>query len=481
MKKLFLIFLLFIGFYSIGNNNNYLPNFLNSTQLHASSSYNSNTKKNAFHLSEDVRTERFNHLVSLLSIALIAILTLLCLALYKNNSVEYKSNKLLHEKNKELEKEKIKSENAIQAKNDFLATISHEIKTPLNAINILSEILIDEDPNENQKEYLVSLKISANYLMNLINDVLQINKMEDSNFKVEKIEFNIREKIEDINKALYEIAKQNNVKCITKIDSDIPEKLIGDATKLSQILINLISNAIKFSENGNVSTNVFLLNNGTEDCKIKFEVIDDGIGIPVEQQELIFENFTQGSSEITKQFGGTGLGLTIVKRLLESLGGTIHLDSEENVGSNFNFELIFEKNFNPIEIKDSLNYSKIEGKKILIVEDNSITKVITQKLIEKHKGITTIASTGKEALEECKNNKFDLIIMDINLPDINGDEVSVEIRKFDLKTPIIAFTAIHGEDCVKHISSKGMNAYITKPVDITMFYEKIIDLLSVKN
>lgn len=424
MKKLFLISMLFIAFNSIGNINIYNNKFFITKQIHSIQSEDNKEYNNAFHISEEVRSERFNQLVSLLSIALIAILTLLCLALYKNNSVEYKSNKLLKEKNEELEKEKIKSENAIKAKNDFLATISHEIKTPLNAINILSELLIDENPKESQKEHLVSLKISANYLMNLINNVLQINKIEDSNFKIEQVEFNIREKVEDIHKSLNEITKQNNVKCILNIDSFIPEKLIGDSTKLTQILINLISNAIKFSKNGNVIINVNLLHDSEEDCKIKFEIIDDGIGIPFEQQELIFENFTQGSPEISKQFGGTGLGLTIVKRLLETLGETIKLHSEVNKGSNFNFEMAFSKNFNPTVEKDSLNHSVLVGKEILIVEDNSITKVITQKLIEKHKGIPTITSTGIEALKLCKEKTFDLIIMDINLPDINGDVVS---------------------------------------------------------
>lgn len=425
------------------------------------------------------KNEHFNRLVNLLSVAIVVILSLLSLSLFKNYKIEYTNNRLLKQKNEELQKEKERSEKAIKEKNDFLATISHEIKTPLNSINLLSEILLEENLNGNQKENLVSLKISSNYLMNLINDVLQINKMEAPYFKIEEVEFNIIEKIENISKSLFEIAKQNNVTCKTNIDPSIPERLIGDETKLTQILINLISNAIKFSKNGIVETNLKLIANNNDELKIRFEVIDNGIGIPEEQQQLIFENFTQGSPEISKQFGGTGLGLTIVKKLVESLGSFINLKSNENEGSNFNFELSFKNHFTSLKIYDELNYKIIENKAFLIVEDNSITKVVTQKLIEKYKGNCTIASTGKEALEITKNSHFDLIIMDINLPDINGDDVSKKIRKHNIKTPILAFTAIFREDFVKNIKSKDINDFITKPVDIKIFYQKIINLLEV--
>jgi len=434
--------------------------------------------------SEIDKTKHFNKLVNLLSIALVAILSLLSLALYKNNTIEYKSNNLLKEKNKELEREKERSEKAIKAKSDFLATISHELRTPLNAINIISEILMNEDPKESQVENIISLQISTNHLMNLINDVLQINKIESPNFSSEEIEFNLRKKIENIDKSLCEIAKLNNVKCEINIDEDIPKKVIGDPTKVSQILINLISNAIKFSGNGTVTTNLKLIRKTDQEVTVKFEVIDNGMGISKEKQELIFENFTQGSPEISRKFGGTGLGLTIVKKLLEHLGSTINLYSEENVGSNFNFELKFKTDKEYIEQNsDDLDYSILEDKNFLLVEDNSITQVITQKLIEKHNAYCTIASNGKEALKLTKQNKYDIIIMDINLPDINGDKVSEEIRNFDNITPIIAFTAIviEGEECVQNIKSKGMNDYINKPIDTKLFYTKIINLLTTNN
>ena len=424
------------------------------------------------------KEKHFNQLINLLSISLVAILSLLSLSLYKNNKIEYKSNMLLKEKNKELEEEKMKADKAIKAKSDFLATISHELRTPLNAINIISEILMNENPKESQTENLISLKISANHLMNLINDVLQINKMESPNFKTEEIEFSIQKKIDNIEKSLSEIAKQNNVKCLMNIDDSIPKIVIGDPVKLTQILINLISNAIKFSRNGTVTTNVQLLSKTAQDVTLNFEVIDTGIGIPKEQHELIFDDFTQGSPEISRQFGGTGLGLTIVKKLLEHLGSTIQLESEENVGSNFNFKLTFKTDKDYVEpAEEKLDYFILDGKKLLLVEDNSITQLVTQKLIEKHNAECLIASTGKQALQMCQQHSFDLIIMDINLPDINGDKVSEEIRTFNNNVPILAFTAIHNEECIKKLTANGMNDHISKPIDSMLFYEKIINLL----
>lgn len=492
MKRLIFLILLFFSIYANAKTISITDTFSNLTLLTTNFKEISLTNQTQISpttisqedSSEADKTKHFDKLVNLLSIALVAILSLLSLSLYKNNTIEYKSNNLLKEKNKELEQEKERSETAIKAKSDFLATISHELRTPLNAINIISEILMNENPKESQVENIISLQISANHLMNLINDVLQINKIESPSFTTEEIEFNLRKKIENIDKSLYEIAKLNNVKCEINIDEGIPKKVIGDPTKITQILINLISNAIKFSGNGKVTTNLKLIKKTDQEVTVKFEVIDNGMGISKEKQELIFENFTQGSTEISRKFGGTGLGLTIVKKLLEHLGSTIHLYSEENVGSNFNFELNFKTDKDYIEQNaDELDYSILEDKNFLLVEDNSITQVITQKLIEKHNAFCTIASNGKEALKLAKQNKYDIIIMDINLPDINGDKVSEEIRSYDLITPIIAFTAIviEGEACVENIKSKGMNDYINKPVETKIFYTKIINLLTANN
>lgn len=491
MKRWLLFIFLFFSIFTIAKtsetfvtskNANTISSNLKVTQTTNNSDITPDNNRPKTNISKNDKTEHFNKLVNLLSIALVAILSLLSLSLYKNNTIEFKSHNLLKAKNNELEQEKEKSEKAIKAKSDFLATISHELRTPLNAINIISEILINEDPKESQMENLISLKISAGHLMNLINDVLQINKIESPNLLTEEIEFNLRKDIINIDKSLNEIAKLNNVKCEVNIDEEIPRKVIGDPTKITQILINLISNAIKFSSNGTVTTNLKLSKETEQEVTIKFEVIDNGMGIPKDKQELIFENFTQGSTEINRKFGGTGLGLAIVKKLLEHLGSSINLSSEENIGSNFNFELVFKTVKEHIESIYEIDFSVLENKNFLLVEDNNITQIVTRKLIEKHKAFCTIASNGQDALNLSKQNYYDIIIMDINLPDINGDKVSEKIRKFNTKTPIIAFTAaIESENSINNYKSNGMNDYISKPTDSKLFYKTIIEQLNTTN
>lgn len=484
-RKIFLL-LIFISSLSFANEN-YDTNKLfrqknASTEIQeelSKDSVLSIDKKNTEEVADN--TKHFNQLIHLLSICLVGILSLLSLALFRNYSIQRKANKLLQEKNKELELEKEKSEQAIKAKFDFLATISHELRTPLNAINIISDILMEEDPKKSQLENLVSLKISANYLLNLINDVLQINKIESPSFKIEEREFKIISKIENIKNTLNEIAKSNNVKCQYNIDSRIPNSLVGDDSKLHQVLMNLVANAIKFSKNGNVITNLKLIEKTSDIVSIKFEVIDDGIGVPLDKQKVIFEEFTQASPEINHKFGGTGLGLTIVKKLLNHLESEIHLESEENKGSHFSFIINFKKNKNE-ELNDDLDYTLFKNQEILIVEDNIITQAITQKLILKNGARCTIAENGTEALDLILTKKipYDLILMDINLPDLNGDLVALEIRKANIQTPIIAFTAIHDENIRKEIAAKGVNDFISKPVNTRSFYEKIINLLKEK-
>ncbi len=474
MKKIVLIYVLMIVKISFATTN-FEPKFTSFTfKQNIASEKNSTINTISF----NSENKKFNLLINLLSVSFIAILSLLCLALYKNNVIKFKSNKLLEEKNKELEIEKQNVESAIKSRDEFLATISHELKTPLNSINIISELLYDENPKKSQLENLISLKVSANYLMNLINDVLQINQIESSTYNIEETEFNLHEKIYHIEKTMSEIAKLNNVTCLFNIDKNIPESITGDEVKISQILINLLTNAIKFSKDGIVTTYISLLEKNEDSIKIKFEVIDNGIGIPKNQQDLIFKIFTQASSEISRNFGGTGLGLSIVKKFVELLGGKINLYSEVGVGSNFNFELVFKNNISTLHIIKEENYSILEQKNILIVEDNTITQVITTKLLSKHKAICKIATTGKDALELIKENTFDMILMDINLPDMNGDVVTEEIRKFNQKIPIISFTAIHKKTCIEHLKEKGFNDFITKPVNTKLFYEKIISNLN---
>jgi len=419
---------------------------------------------------------KFSKLINILSIALITILSLLSLSLYKNNIIRSKSNNLLREKNNELEVAKERIEKASKARAEFLSTVSHELRTPLNAINGISHILLDDKPKPSQIEYLKSLKFSGNYLLTYINEILEINRIESNNIEIEKISFNVKELLPNIQNSLKEQASRNNNNFILFIDKDVPDVLIGDPTKISQIFINLINNALKFTENGTITVNAKLIHKNNEDCSVKFEVQDTGIGIPKDKLESIFESFSQGSVEINRKYGGTGLGLTIVKRLVSLMGGKITVTSEIGSGSVFSFNLDFKIGTEIIKsTANIINDPKIFiKKKILLVEDNKINQMITKKILEKKQMVCELCETGEDAILKMQENKYDLVLMDVHLPGINGTIATEEIRKFDTTTPIIALTAISLDENREMLLSFGMNDVITKPFNPDNFY-KIIE------
>ncbi|UOK43851.1 MULTISPECIES: tetratricopeptide repeat-containing hybrid sensor histidine kinase/response regulator [Flavobacterium] len=418
---------------------------------------------------------KFSKLISILSIALISILSLLSLSLYKNNIIRTKTNQLLKDKNQELEIEKEKAERASKARAEFLSTVSHELRTPLNAINGITHILIEDNPKPTQMNYLNSLKFSGNYLLTFINDILEINRVESDAVEVENIDFDLRDLLENIVGSFSEIANKNKTVYHLEIDEKIPSTLIGDPTKLSQIFINLINNAIKFTTNGNVWVSATIKKEKTNSVKIHFEVRDTGIGIPKDRLNTIFDSFTQGSVEINRKYGGTGLGLAIVKRLVALLGGKIKLESEEGKGSRFHFDVSFNISNNVIEKRTEPVYdeSLLVGKKILLVEDNKINQMITQKMLERKKMHCHIIENGEDAVEHMRDNIYDLVLMDVHLPGINGTIATEHIRKFNQETPIIALTAISLDENKEMLLSYGMTDVITKPFDPDKFYEVI--------
>lgn len=427
------------------------------------------------------KTIRFTKLISILSIALISILSLLSLSLYKNNKIRISTNKLLKEKNKELTIEKDRAERANKARSEFLATVSHELRTPLNAINGIAYILLNEKPKATQLNYLKSLEFSGKYLLTFINDILEINRLESDKVLVEHINFDLVDLVENIKISFNEFIIENNINFHLLIDSSIYPYTIGDPTKLSQVLINLVNNAIKFSKNGDVWLIIKKLEERENNTTLSFEVKDNGIGIPKDKQETIFDSFSQGSVEINRTYGGTGLGLSIVKKILEILGSNIHLESDANKGTSLQFDLTFGIG-EPLEKKEpiTLNKKNASNKKrrILLVEDNKINQMITQKMLEQ-KGIpSVIIDNGEEAIEHLKTNKYDLVLMDVHLPGINGTEATSEIRKFDTKTPIIALTAISLNENREMLLSFGMNEVITKPFVPEEFYEILFSFLS---
>jgi len=429
---------------------------------------------------EQQRANKVAKLISILAIALISILSLLSLSLYKNNVIRNQSNLLLKEKNNELLLAKEKAEKASKARAEFLSTVSHELRTPLNAINGITHLLLEENPKPSQMNYLTSLKFSGNYLLTFINEILEINRIESSTIETENINFNLKLLIENIQNSLKELATINNNVFSIEIDPTIPDFLLGDPTKLSQIFLNLINNALKFTKNGEVKVIVHTNEINEEFTSIHFKIVDTGIGIPEEKIESVFESFSQGSIEINRKYGGTGLGLTIVKKLVAILGGKIQLESQVGKGSSFSFDLSFKIGTQTELVEKTSEYddSILQDKKVLLIEDNKINQMITKKMVENKGMICEVIDNGEDAIEAVKNKKYDLVLMDVHLPGINGTIATQTIRTFDKKTKIIALTAISLDENREMLLSYGMDDVITKPFNPLDFYKVIVSNMS---
>jgi signal transduction histidine kinase/ActR/RegA family two-component response regulator len=414
-----------------------------------------------------------------LSIALIIILSLLTLSLYKNNNLRAKANELLQDKNNELQLAKEKAEKASLAKAQFLSTITHELRTPLYAVTGLTHLLLEEDPKPHQKEHLNSLKFSGEYLLSLINNILDLNKLEANKVELEKTTFNLKKRVNDVLIALKKSSEDRNNKLHLEFDPSIPDNLIGDPIKLSQVLINLIGNSVKFTQNGDVFVRVSKIKEEGKRVRLHFEVEDNGVGISKKKQKSIFETFSQASLQINRKFGGTGLGLSIVKNLLQLMGSKIHLESQLGKGSKFWFDLALEV---AQDVQDQegggklayeVDYASLEGRRVLVVEDNKINQMITRKILEKNKLECMVADNGLDAVALVQENNFDVILMDIHMPGISGIEATEKIRTFNKDIPIIALTAVTIDENLDHFYKAGFNEIIPKPFKTEEFFEKI--------
>ncbi len=420
---------------------------------------------------------KLGRLTTILSIALITILSLLTLSLYKNNNLRARANELLQNKNTELILAKENAERASEAKVQFLSTITHELRTPLYAVTGLTHLLLEESPTPNQKEHLNSLKFSGEYLLSLINNILDLNKLEAKKVEIENTSFNLQKRINDVLIALGKSANDRNNKLHYTFDKTIPPKLKGDPLKISQILINLIGNSIKFTQNGDIWINVKMINHIDNKVFLNFEIKDNGVGISDKKQQSIFENFTQGSVQINRKFGGTGLGLSIVKNLLSLMDSEIKLESQLGLGSKFHFDLRFEVFKDPStnyqEEAKLIDYEIMVDKRVLVVEDNKINQLITRKILEKNKMICDVADNGDIAVNKAKNDTFDLILMDIHMPGISGIEATRQIRQFNTEIPIVALTAVTLDDNLDEFYNNGFNDIIPKPYKTEEFFTKL--------
>ncbi len=459
-------------------------------EIHASVlSKNLNFESNSDELNAIIATQKsdldqqqksitMNRFTTGLSVALIIILSLLTLSLYKNNNLRAKANNLLQDKNDELLIAKERAEKASLAKAQFLSTITHELRTPMYAVTGLTHLLLEENPREDQKEHLNSLKFSGEYLLSLINNILDLNKLEANKVELEKKSFSLKKRVEDVLIALKKSALDKSNKLVLEYDDGIPPKLIGDPVVLSQILINLVGNSVKFTENGKVTLKVKKLSQTDRSVLLHFEIKDTGVGISLKKQKAIFESFTQGSIQINRKFGGTGLGLSIVKNLLTLMDSKVHLESEIGKGSTFWFDIKLNISDEKVEDKSdlpiqNLDYASLENLSILVVEDNKINQMITKKILEKNKVKCAVADNGEDAVKMAKENNYDLILMDIHMPGISGIEATQQIREFKQDIPIIALTAVTIDENLDDFYKAGFNEIIPKPFKTDEFFEKI--------
>ena len=388
-------------------------------------------------------------------------------------------------KAKELESQLILAKDAAEkaaiAKSHFLSAMSHEIRTPMNAVIGFTNLLLQMEPRNDQMEYLDLLKFSAENLLVLINDILDFSKIEEGKIVFEETDFSIKNLLNNIRQALLPNAIEKEVSLKLLMDPDLPDTFCGDPVRLGQIMTNLISNAVKFTNEGKVTVNISLGIKLEKYTTVDFEVTDTGIGIEPDKLQYIFESFTQASPDITRKFGGTGLGLAITKRLLELMGSQIKVKSDLGKGSTFYFSLKLKncthKSPDPSSAKPHSETKSHKGIKVLIAEDNKINVILAKQYLKLWGIECDVADNGRIAYDMVQHNNYDLILMDLQMPEMDGYQATIAIRalpeeKFK-KLPIIALTASAMLDIKDNAFTAGMNDYVSKPFNPDELQHKI--------
>lgn len=383
----------------------------------------------------------------------------------------------------ELMKAKLIAEESVILREAFLANMSHEIRTPMNAIIGFTDLLLKKKLQDQELDYVQTIKKSGENLLRIINDILDVSKMESGMMEFEEHPISIKEIFNSLNVMLSQKAKEKKLKLDFEYDDNIPQAVLGDPTRLTQIILNLVGNSIKFTKTGGIQVYAKLLKQVRNLYQIEFFVKDTGIGIPEDKLKSIFDRFSQAESHTTRNYGGTGLGLSIAKQLVALQGGVMNVKSTVGSGSVFSFTMFFKKTNRKFENSpqnyEALDMDKLSKLNVLVVEDNPINIKFVKSLFADYKINSDIAENGKIALEKVKQTDYDLILMDIEMPEMNGYETTYRIRH-DLKndTPIIAMTAhaMAGEQdkCL----ALGMNDYISKPVNANLLFEKMLQAVS---
>ncbi len=369
---------------------------------------------------------------------------------------------------------------AVKSKQQFLSNMSHEIRTPMNAIIGFTKVVLKTELTAKQKEYLMAIKMSGDAMIVLINDILDLAKVDAGRMSFEKTPFKLNLSIAAMLHLFETKVQEKNLLLLTEYDERIPEVLVGDPVRLHQIILNLISNSVKFTNKGSITLAVKLLKEDDKKASIKFSVIDTGIGIKKSKMSSIFDNFQQATSSTSRLFGGTGLGLAIVKQLVEAQDGTITVESTIDVGSTFSFVLDFSKTSAQAVVEPEmvpLN-TDIKNTKILVVEDMELNQLLMKTLLDDFGFECEIAANGKLAVEKLETTSYDIILMDLQMPEMNGFEATTYIREtLKLSVPIIALTADVTTVDVARCKEVGMNDYISKPIDERLLYSKLIGLI----
>jgi signal transduction histidine kinase/CheY-like chemotaxis protein len=365
---------------------------------------------------------------------------------------------------------------ASEVKSEFLANMSHEIRTPMNGVIGMVNLLLDADLTPSQREFAKTIKISADALLSIINDILDFSKIEAGKMTFEKISFDLTQTVKNINELMTPQAEGKGLSLSHSIRQDTCTYLAGDPTRLRQILLNLLSNAIKFTQQGKISLEIAPISETGDEVELSFSVQDTGIGMSEEAQKKIFQSFMQADNSTTRKFGGTGLGLAICRKLVELMGGTIKVTSDLGKGSNFSFTLPFAKQNSdavpqPAHKTQTIAFPILpEGFRLLLTEDNKVNQMVAKQVLKKLGYTTDIASNGLEAVEAWQRNKYDIILMDCHMPEMDGYQATRKIRELEAEqnikpTQIIAMTASAMTGDREFCLAAGMNDYTTKPID----------------
>jgi signal transduction histidine kinase/CheY-like chemotaxis protein len=380
------------------------------------------------------------------------------------------------DKEKQLIKAKLKAEEISTAKSAFLSNMSHELRTPLNGIIGTSNLLLQEDYLQGQKEHLDVLKYSSEHMLLLINDILDFSKIEAGKLELEKKQVNLHSLLSQSEALFARQFREKGLRFTVEKDKQLDTYVIADETRLNQVLNNLLSNALKFTNIGEVVLSASVKSSVEDTITVRFGIKDTGIGIPQDKLSRVFESFTQADAKTTRKYGGTGLGLSISKKIIEAFNGELSIDSKHGVGSEFYFTISFLKTlFQKKDADENVkkNFESLKGLRLLIAEDNKINMRVARKFLETWDVSIAEAENGVEAVELCRKEKFDLLLLDLEMPEMDGYTALKEIRNMYHGIPAIAFTAAMFHDIDKHLQQEGFNDFVRKPFRPEDLYNKI--------